>query len=56
MGGQWHPGLPAHFEKVKLVMANRIEKLLSSLSEKGIEAYVVTKGSDIKYLTGFTGE
>ncbi len=37
-------------------MANRIEKLLSSLSEKGIEAYVVTKGSDIKYLTGFTGE
>ena len=37
-------------------MANRIERLLSSLSEKGIEAYVVTKGSDIKYLTGFTGE
>lgn len=34
----------------------RIERLAAKLAEAGVEALVVTKGSDIKYLTGFTGE
>lgn len=37
-------------------MAKRIERLIDRLAEAGVEAYVVSKGSDIKYLTGFTGE
>ncbi len=37
-------------------MSDRLSKLKESLKPDGIEAYVVTKGSDIKYLTGFTGE
>lgn len=37
-------------------MATRIERLLGSLAGAGVDAYVVSKGSDIKYLTGFTGE
>lgn len=38
------------------VEAKRIARLLETLRSKGVPAYVVTKGSDIKYLTGFTGE
>ena len=34
----------------------RIERLAAKLPQAGVEALVVTKGSDIKYLTGFTGE
>lgn len=37
-------------------MSTRIQKLQAALKADGIEAYVCTKGSDIKYLTGFTGE
>ena len=37
-------------------MSDRIAKLRAALKADGIEAFVVTKGSDIKYLTGFTGE
>ena len=35
---------------------DRIAKLRAALKADGVEALVVTKGSDIKYLTGFTGE
>ena len=37
-------------------MANRIERLLKALPDLDVEALVVTRGSDIRYLTGFTGE
>ena len=37
-------------------MASRIERVLDELAGEGVEALVVTKGSDIRYLTGFTGE
>ena len=37
-------------------MANRIQRLLEAIKADGLETLFVTKGSDIKYLTGFTGE
>lgn len=37
-------------------MSDRIARLRETMGREGIEAYVITKGSDIKYLTGFTGE
>ena len=37
-------------------MSERIAKLKQALAADGLGALVVTKGSDIKYLTGFTGE
>ena len=37
-------------------MAERIGRLQQALKDDGIEAYVITKGSDTRYLTGFTGD
>ena len=38
------------------VMSSRLEKLRHALSEDDLESLIVAKGSDIKYLTGFSGE
>ncbi|MGI6755724.1 MAG: M24 family metallopeptidase [Atopobiaceae bacterium] len=34
----------------------RLKNLLAATAQAGVDAYFVSKGSDIKYLTGFTGE
>lgn len=37
-------------------MTQRLERLVAAMRADGLEALVVSKGSDVKYLTGFTGE
>ena len=37
-------------------MNSRMQSLKSSMQKDNIEALIVSRGSDIKYLTGFTGE
>ena len=37
-------------------MNTRIQKIVDAVKKNGHDGIVISKGSDIKYLTGFTGE
>lgn len=37
-------------------MNTRIQKIVDAVKKNGYDGIVISKGSDIKYLTSFTGE